>query len=292
MTNKNKLMMGASIASVSTAITLIILKVFAFFITGSIAILASLFDSVQDLMTSIINFFTIHHSIQPADKKHRFGHGKAQGIGSFIQGLILFSSAVWLAFESILHLGRQEIPTHSIWGIGVILITLLLTSILIRFQSFVIHQTGSLSIRADNAHYNGDLMMNIGVLISLVFSYMFSIGWVDSFFGICVSIYLLKSAFYILRTSIAMLMDEELPIHVQQKIKTQLKVLNEIKEIRDFRTRQSGCQFFIQMTLILDGNMSLFKAHSIADKSEKLIQKIYPESEIIIHLEPKKNPHN
>ena len=67
-------------ASVATATTLIFMKTIAFFMTGSIAILASLFDSVQDLMTSAINFFTVRHSLQPADKKHRFGHGKAQGI--------------------------------------------------------------------------------------------------------------------------------------------------------------------------------------------------------------------
>ena len=286
MTSKNKLMVWASFASVATAGVLILLKFFAFFMTGSIAILASLFDSVQDLMTSVINFVTVRHSLQPADTKHRFGHGKAQGIGSFVQGLILLISAGWLAFESALHLGNNEIPTHSVWGIGIILITLILTGILIRFQAFVIRQTDSLSIRADNAHYNGDLMMNMGVLTSLVFSYAFSIGWIDSLFGIGISLYLLKSAFYILRASIAMLMDEELPIHVQNKIKTQLKMIKEIQHIHDLRTRLSGTQMFIQMTLILDGQMPLAKAHLIADKAENLIHEIYPESEIMIHLEP------
>ena len=82
-------------------------------------------------------------------------------------------------------------PTHSVWGIGIILITLILTGLLVRFQAFVIRQTDSISIRADNAHYNGDLMMNMGVLTSLVFSYAFSIGWIDSRFGIGVSRYLL-----------------------------------------------------------------------------------------------------
>ena len=288
MVNKNKLMMGAGIASVATATTLIFMKAFAFFMTGSVAILASLFDSVQDLMTSAINFFTIRHSVQPADTKHRFGHGKAQGIGSFIQGLILLGSAIWLAIESVLHFGRQEIPTHSLWGIGVILLTLFLTGVLIRFQIFVIRQTESLSIRADNAHYNGDLMMNMGVLISLIFSYVFSVGWIDSFFGLIVSLYLLKSALFVLRASVAMLMDEELPKHVQNKIKTQLTALKEIKKIQDLRTRQSGTQIFVQMTLILDGKMPLAKAHFIADKAEALIQEIYPDSEIMIHLEPEK----
>ena len=288
MTNKNKLMILGSSASVLTAGTLILLKSIAFFTTASVAILASLFDSIQDLMTSLINFISVHHSVQPADKEHRFGHGKAQGIGSFVQGLILLVSAGWLFFESIIHLGRNEIPNHNISGIIIILITLLLTAILIRFQAFVIRQTNSLSIQADNAHYTGDLMMNIGVLVSLISSYMFSIGWVDSVFGLLVSFYLFKSAFFILRSSVSMLMDEEMPNHVQQKIKNQIHSVKEVKAIQDLRTRQSGSQMFIQMTLYLDGTLPLIKAHMIADKCENLIHEIYPDSEVIIHLEPEK----
>ena len=286
MTQKNKLMKTASVASVVTAFTLIVMKTFAFFMTGSVAILASLFDSIQDLMTSTINFFAVYHSIQPADKHHRFGHGKAQGIGSFVQGLILFGSAVWLAIESAIHFGRHEVPTHSMWGIGIIFVSLILTLLLVRFQAFVIRQTDSLSIRADNAHYNGDIMMNMGVLTSLVFSYAFSIGWVDSVFGLFVSFYLFKSALSILRAAVAMLMDEEMPRHVSQKIIMQLDALREIKKVKDLRTRQSGMQIFVQMTLILDGSMPLAKAHLISDKAESLIHEIYPSAEIMIHLEP------
>lgn len=288
MTQKNKLMMWAARASVSTAGILIVMKTYAFLITGSVAILASLFDSVQDLMTSAINFFSVKQSLQPADKRHRFGHGKAQGIGSFLQGLILIISALWLAFESTLHLGRHDMPTHSALGIGIIIASLVLTALLIRFQAFVIRQTNSLSIRADNAHYNGDLMMNAGVLISLFFSYAFSIGWIDSLFGILVSLYLFKSGLFILRAAVSMLMDEEMPQTVHTKIKNQMEMIHEIKQISDLRTRQSGTKMFIQMTFILDGTMSLAKAHFIADKAEKLIHEIYPDSEVMIHLEPEK----
>ena len=131
-------------------------------------------------------------------------------------------------------------------------------------------------------------MMNIGVLASLIFSYSFNIGWVDSVFGALVSLYLFKSAFYVLRSSVAMLMDEEMPGHVQQKIKNQIHSVKEVKAVQDLRTRQAGTQMFIQMTLILTGTMPLAKAHMIADKVESLIRKVYPEAEIMIHLEPEK----
>lgn len=286
MTNKNKLMMWGSIASVLTAGVLIILKIIAFMMTASVAILASLLDSIQDLMTSLINFISVRQSIQPPDKEHRFGHGKAQAVGSFIQGLILLASSGWLFWESVTRLGSHTPPTHSVWGIGIIFVSLILTGCLIRFQMFVIRQTDSLSIKADNAHYNGDLMMNIGVLTSLIFSYAFSISWIDSVFGIIVSFYLLKSAYTVLKCSLAMLMDEELPSHVHHKIKSQIHTLKEVKAIQDLRTRQAGYQMFIQMTLVLDGTMPLAKAHIIADKTEKLIHEIFSEAEVMIHLEP------
>ena len=286
MTNKNKLMIWGAWASVLTAGVLIILKTIAFMMTASVAILASLFDSVQDLMTSGINFVSVRQSLRPADKDHRFGHGKAQGIGSLLQGLILLGSALWLFFESSLHLGRHEIPTYSFLGIGIIFISILLTALLTRFQFFVVRQTNSLSIRADNAHYVGDLWMNMGVLTSLIFGYTFSIGWLDSLFGIGVSLYLFKSSLYILRCAVAMLMDEEMPNVVKNKIKSQLHLLQDIQKVQDLRTRLSGTQIFIQMTLILDGRMPLTKAHLIADRAESLIHEIYPEAEIMIHLEP------
>ena len=188
--------------------------------------------------------------------------------------------------ESILHLWNYNVPSYSLFGIVIIFITLILTGVLIRFQIFVIHQTNSLSIKADNTHYNGDLVMNFGVLISLILSYIFSIGWIDSVFGILVGLYLLKSGLYIIKKAISMLMDEELPYQVKNKIKSQLSVLKEIQQIRDFRTRQAGIQFFIQLTLILDKNMSLKQAHLVADQAEKLIHDIYPDSETMIHLEP------
>lgn len=286
MTNKTTLMILGSWASVGTAGMLILMKAFAFFITGSVAILASLFDSIQDFLTSGINFFTIRHSLQPADKKHRFGHGKAEGIGSFLQGLILLISAVGLFVKSIINFGTNNPLTHSFWGIGVILITLILTTLLVRFQRFIIHQTNSLSIQVDSAHYTGDLLMNTGVLISLLFSYSLQINWIDCLFGILVSLYLFKSSVFILRQASAMLMDEEMPQHVQTKIRNEILSIKEIKKIKDLRTRLSGCFIFIQATLILDGHMSLSKAHLIADKAENLIHKIYPDSDIIIHLEP------
>ena len=108
--HKNFLMKAAAVASVTVAGLGIIIKFVVFLLTGSIAVLSTLFDSLQDLLTSGINFFAIHHALQPADKHHRFGHGKAQAIGGLIQAIIIFLSAVILIFQSCQHWHNHQIP--------------------------------------------------------------------------------------------------------------------------------------------------------------------------------------
>ncbi len=280
------LMLFACWASLGVAFILILLKALAFITTGSVAILSTLFDSVQDLMTSLINFIAVKHSIQPADKQHRFGHGKAQGIGSLIQSLIILISGGILIYTSCQRLCHQTAPTELCIGFWIICIALILTFILIRFQRYVVRLTGSLSIKSDMCHYTGDLLMNTGVLISLVCSYFIKTGWLDALFGVGVGLYLIKVSYEIISQAIEMLMDTELPQEIRHKIKENVLSIKDIHQITDLKTRQSGNQIFIQMTLHMTETLTLKKAHQLADQAEHLIHTDFPDSEIVLHLEP------
>lgn len=282
----SSLMLSASWASIGVALTLILLKALAFIGTGSIAILSTLFDSVQDLMTSLINFIAVKHSIQPADKKHRFGHGKAQGIGSLIQSLIILISGGILIYTSCQRLCHQTTPTELSIGFWIIGVALILTFTLIRFQKYVVRLTGSLSIKSDMSHYTGDILMNTGVLISLICSYFIKTGWLDALFGVGVGLYLIKVSYDIISQAIEMLMDTELPQELRHKIKESVLSIKEIHQITDLKTRQSGNKIFIQMTLHMTDSITLKKAHQLADQAEYIIHTDFPDSEIILHLEP------
>lgn len=282
----NRLLKTASIASVLTAIMLIVVKVIAYFVTGSVSILSSLFDSVQDFMTSAVNYAAVRHSTQPADKEHRFGHGKAEAIGSLIQGVIIFSAALFLLKESIGRFFNAEPIKEISFGAGITVFAIVVTVILVRFQSYVIKKTNSLSIKADQAHYTGDILMNVGVIVSMMAAYYFELYIIDALFGVGVSLYLFFAVFGVAKEAVAMLMDTELDDSIRQEIEDEALSYTEVKRITDLKTRSSGDVMFIQFCAQMNPDLTLKKAHDIADLIEAGIVKKYPQAQMIIHLEP------
>lgn len=276
----------ASVASVVTAIGLIFVKFVAYFITGSVAILSSLFDSVQDFMTSAVNYQAVQKSVEPADKEHRFGHGKAQAIGSLIQGVIIFAAAVFLFKESVVRFFNVQPIKEVGVGTAVTFFAVIVTIILVRFQSYVIKKTNSLSLKTDRAHYTGDIMMNVGVIASMLCAYYLELYIVDALFGVGVAFYLLITVVSIAREAVSMLMDTELSEEIRENIKKKALAYEEVYEVVDLKTRLSGSCMFIQFTARMNPLLTLKRAHDVTDFIEDSIRTDYADSQIIIHLEP------
>ena len=284
--HQNTLMKWASFASVSTAFFLVILKFWAYIVTGSMAILSSLLDSAQDMLTSLVNLFAIKHAIEPADAHHRFGHGKAQALGSLGQSIIIALAGFFLILESAERFLHPK-PLHSLnIGIWISVFAIFITLLLVTFQNYVIHKTNSLSLKADRAHYAGDIMMNVGVIVSMLFTYFFHWDWVDALFGVGVGFYLLSQVWLLSRESFSMLMDTEIPQPLKHQIKEITMSFPSVLEMTQLKTRYSGNRIFIQFALYMDDDLSLKQAHDLIDKIEKALQKKIPEAEIIIHPEP------
>ena len=283
---QNKWMLRAAFASISTVVVLIVLKAVAFAITGSVAMLSSLFDSIQDSMTSVVNLVAIRHAVIPADKHHRFGHGKAQGVGSLIQACIIIMAALFLAKESVVHIVTGQGVTDISIGIWVSICAIVLTGALITFQTWVIKQTNSLCVRTDKAHYVGDILMNLGVLLSLMASSCLGWRWLDGVFGIGVSCYLIYSVCNVVREALAMLMDHELPEKTRQTIKSVALSVPKVLNVSNLKTRQSGSHLFIQFDVQFDGKMQLNSAHRYLDEIESKLHQLYPECDVMIHAEP------
>lgn len=282
----NALMRQATFASIITAISLIVLKFITFVLTGSMAMLSTLLDSIQDSMTSFINFIAVKHATEPADKEHRFGHGKAQALGSASQGIIIAIASLLLICESVSRLFKPKLITDIGLGVTITAIAILATFFLVRFQKYVVKQTNSLSIKTDMLHYTGDIFMNSGVIISMILSYYLEWTFVDSLFGIAVGLYLLTVVYKILKESIGMLMDTEMPTATRDAIKKIALAHRDVHEIYDLKTRQSGEDIFIQFCIRLDKHLTLLQAHNITDEIEHEIHKVIPDSAVIIHPEP------
>lgn len=282
----SRLMRFATYAAVGTALMLIIVKAIAFLVTNSVALLSSLMDSVLDLMASLVNLWAVSHALTPADKEHRFGHGKAEPLSGLAQSAFVAGSAVLLVFEAASRINKDNQVTSGEVGIAVMVFTIIVTLLLVAFQKFVVKRTGSVAINADSLHYTGDILLNTSVIIALLLTTYGDIGWADPAFAIAIALFLLWNASRIARQSVAALMDEELPQEQREAIKATTLKHPKVLDVHELRTRSSGLQTFIQMHMVLDPNLSLMEAHRIADEVEMALMADYPGADIIIHQDP------
>lgn len=281
--NIEKLMRLATLSSVVVAGIIVIIKLIAWIFTGSLSLLSSLVDSGLDMAASLVSFFAVRYSLRPADEDHRFGHGKAEYIASFTQSVFIFGSGIFIIVESVKRFISPYQVGNQTEGVFVMGISCILTVFLITFQSYVIKQTNSSAIKADSIHYRTDLLINMVVILALVADKLFTITWIDPLFAIFIALYIIHSAYKIVRQSFDGLMDKEFSEDDRATIIEAILSNPEVRGVHDLRTRISGLKTFIQFHLELDGNMKLGQAHMVSDEIESSIKKIFPDAEIIIH---------
>ena len=281
-----KLMRWATYASVSTAIILIIAKIIAWFMTDSVSIMATLLDSSLDVLASVINLIAVRHALQPADNEHRFGHGKAEALSGIGQALFIAGSAGFLLLQAI---GRiinpQAMITEIEVGVGVMIFSIAATLLLLSFQKYVVSKTGSTAIKADALHYKTDLLVNGSVIIAL-FLTVYGWSYFDAIFGIGIAIFILYSAWQIVKEAIDLLMDHEIDDQERDKIRDIVLEHEQVLGYHDLRTRRSGTRVFVQLHLELDAEQTLASAHEIADTIEKRIAVLFDDAEVLIHEDP------
>jgi len=280
------LLRRVTVVAVAVACLLIFIKLSAYFLTGSIALLSSLVDSVLDMFASFINLFAVRHSLLPADEEHRFGHGKAEPLAGLGQAAFISGSSVFICFEAVQRLARPVPVEYGVIGLLVMVISLAATVGLVLYQRSVIRATGSLAVQADSIHYISDIALNIGVILALVFSAFY--GWVhaDPLFALGIAFYIIYSAWRIARQSLDQLMDRELDEEDRKRIMEAAMQHSGVNAVHDLRTRASGQDRFIQLHMEVDGQLSLQQAHAIAVEVEKGIHSLFPRSEVIIHQDP------
>ena len=281
-----RLMRTATYAAVAVATLLIVVKAVALAVTGSVSIMATLVDSAMDAAASLVNLLAVRSALKPADRSHRFGHGKAEPLAGLGQSAFIAGSAVFLLLHAGDRLLHPKALQNSDVGIAVMLFSIVLTFALVLYQRHTIKLTGSVAIRADFLHYTGDLLVNGSVILALVLGG--GMGWVsvDALFGAGIGLYILYNAWQIVRAAFDHLMDRELPDADRKNILAIVRAHPEVLDIHDLRTRSSGLHSFIQFHIEMDGALSLYQVHGIADAVEADIRQAYPEAEVIIHQDP------
>lgn len=280
-----RLLRLATRASLAVASILVVSKALAWWLSGSVSLLAGLTDSALDAVASFLNLLAVHYALRPADDDHRFGHGKAEALAGIAQALFIGGSAVLIALQALERLRNPQPLGDTAIGIGVMLLSLVLTVALLALQRKVIRATGSTAVRADSLHYRSDLLLNGSILLALLLA---RFGWpqLDALFGLGIALYILWSALQIARESTAILMDKELPVDVSEDMASRVLAIEGVLGVHDLRTRVSGNQWFVQLHIELPGQLPLHHAHGLCVQASQVIRQQYPKADVMVHADP------
>lgn len=277
---------SAAVASLSAAGLLLGLKGWAAWSTGSTAMLGSLADTTLDLVASLATLLGVWIAAQPADDKHRFGHGKAEAIAALFQIVLISISALGIAsraVEQFLSGGRTQAAAQ---GILVSVAAIGVTFALLAWQRHVIRRTGSLAIHTDSVHYQSDLLLNIAVILALVLDQYAGLSRADPLFGFGIALWLGWGAWNASKAVLNQLMDHEWPVERKARVLELIAANPDISGVHDLRTRTSGNKDFVQFHVWVDAQMTVRQAHRVMDSIEARIHEEFPEVEVLIHTDP------
>ena len=276
----------AAFASIAMAVTLIVLKSWAALQTSSMAMLGSLADSGLDLVASLVVLLGVRIAAQPADYDHRFGHGKAEALAALVQVILITLSAIFIGFRAVQRLLSGAQTAEAELGIGVSVIAMLLTVALITYQRHVVRRTGSLAIGTDRLHYSSDLMLNGSVIVALVLDQFAGLTGADAVFGLLIALWLAWGAWKASSHALDQLMDREWPDERREQFLAATKEYPELAGLHDLRTRSSGTHFFAQFHVWVPAEWTVREAHDRLDRIEEQLQQRFPDTEILIHVDP------
>ncbi|MCX8966741.1 CDF family cation-efflux pump FieF [Erwinia psidii] len=280
-----RLVNSAAVAATTLASLLLLVKIFAWWYTGSVGLLASLVDSLVDIAASLTNLLVVRYSLQPADDEHTFGHGKAESLAALAQSMFISGSALFLFLTGLQHITSPNEIRAPLVGIVVTLLALFSTLILVTFQRWVVRRTRRQAVRADMLHYQSDVIMNGAILLGLALSW-YGFRRADALFALGIAVWILYSALRMGYDAVQSLLDRALSEEDQQEIKHIVSSWPGVQGAHDIRTRQSGPTRFIQLHLELDDNLPLLHAHRIAEEVEQALLAGFPGADITIHQDP------
>lgn len=280
---------GAAVSIVSNTV-LILIKVLAGILSGSISVLSEALHSFADLSASCLAYFSVSKSAKPADDDHPFGHGKYEDLAGFIEAILIILTALYILFVAcekiITHGGNYEI--HTTIGILIMCLSVVVNWVISSYLDKIAKKTDSIALKTDSEHLRADIYSSLGIILGLIAVKVTGLNILDPIIAIFVAAIILKTGIKLTKQSSNNLLDGSLPKEDKGKIDEALKSFGAHGVIgaKQIRTSKSGSKRLIQMTIFLPSGMTLLEAHNICDEIETQIRKNLKNCDIIIHAEP------
>ena len=276
----------ASILGIAGNVFLLIIKGIIGFISNSQAMIADALNSAGDIFSSVMTYVGNKIAAKPSDDDHNLGHGKAEYIYSMIIGLVMFLTACIILKDSAMVIVKKEEFTFSIWLVIVCIITIMTKLGLFIYTRILSKEYNNLLIKANSKDHLCDSFitaMNLGsCLLSLAGIYIF-----DGIVGIGISIWMMHTSYHILHESYNVLMDKAMDDETKNAVYEIIKRHKEIKKVNHFNSTPVGYKYQISVTIFVDGKMSTYESHEIANRLEKeIIEKIDDIYLAVIHVNP------
>ena len=275
--------------SITSNTVIIVLKLVVGILTGSISIISEAIHSLSDVLASILTFFAVMRSSEPADAGHQFGHGKYEDMSGFIEGGLIVFAALFIVFEACkkLFFGNIE-EINSTPGILVMLFSVVANYIVSSYLFHVAKKSNSVSLYADAEHLRTDIYSSFGVMFGLILIKLTGLAIFDPLIAIFVALFILKTGFEISRETLNNLLDGALPAEDLNKVEDIIKQFHSrgVIEYKNLKSRRVGAEKDIEITLIFPEQMTLLECHKICDEIEDKVEEQLGKTDILIHPEP------
>lgn len=267
------------------SIVLLIAKAFAWYITGSVAILTDAFESIVNVVAGLIGVYSLYVSSKPRDKDHPYGHGKAEFISAAIEGSLIAIAGFIIIYEAINNL----IHPHNIQQLDYGIILVAITGVINYFAGGVCIKTGkknnSLALISSGKHLQTDTWSTLGIALGLILILVTKLVWIDSAVAILFSLFIIFTGYRILRSSVAGIMDEA----DTELLKKMVQTLNENRrvnwiDLHNLRVIKYGSTIHIDCHLTVPWYLNVHQAHEEIDALSNLVKQEFGESvELFVH---------
>lgn len=284
--DKFKAVKIASIFGIVGNLFLLIIKGLIGFITHSQSMMADAINSAGDIFSSIMTFIGNRIASQAADNDHNLGHGKAEYIYSMLISIVMFLMTYKIVKDSIGAIFDSGNYIYSNFLIVVCVITIIVKFCLFLYTNYLYKKYNNILIKANSVDHRNDCLLTFLNLMACILTY-YNIKYVDSVVGIVIALWIFYSSLKIFIESYDVLMDKAISDDVKDKVLKLVSKYKEVEKVTHFNSTPVGYQYQISFTIFVDGKMSTFDSHNIANSLEKDIDKNIEEVYLtVIHVNP------